>query len=129
MKAAVNLLWVLLSILGAVALAHLVGGINPHEKVNVLWLVVAAACIYVLAYRFCGRWLARQVVELNSQRMMLAVRMNDEAEYSRGFEKGCEGRIKQLQCEHFLQDRKDSSKGSGSDTTESLDEALAVNRV
>ncbi len=77
MKAAVNLLWALLSLLGAVALAHVVGVVNPHEKVNGLWLVVAAACIYVLAYRFYGRWLARQVVELNNQRVTPAVRMND----------------------------------------------------
>lgn len=88
MKAAVNLLWALLSVLGAVALAHVVGVVNPHEKVNGLWLVVAAACIYVLAYRFYGRWLARQVVELNNQRVTPAVRMNDGVEYSRGFEKG-----------------------------------------
>jgi len=77
MKAAVTLLWVLLSVLGAVALGHVVGVVNPHEKVNGLWLVVAAACIYVLAYRFYGRWLARQVVELNNQRVTPAVRMND----------------------------------------------------
>jgi carbon starvation protein len=32
MKAAVNLLWVLLAILGAVALAHVTGAMNPHEK-------------------------------------------------------------------------------------------------
>lgn len=49
MKAAVTLLWVLLSVLGAVALGHVVGVVNPHEKVNGLWLVVEAACIYVLA--------------------------------------------------------------------------------
>ncbi|ULA64023.1 MAG: Peptide transporter CstA [Nitrospira sp.] len=72
-----HLIWVLLSVLGAVALAHVVGVVNPHEKVNGLWLVVAAACIYVLAYRFYGRWLARQVVELNNQRVTPAVRMND----------------------------------------------------
>ena len=67
MKAPANLLWVLLSLLGALALAHVVGAVNPNEKVNGLWLVVAAACIYVLAYRFYGRWLARQVVRLNDQ--------------------------------------------------------------
>lgn len=77
MKAAVNLLWVVLSILGALALAHVVGIVNPHEKVNGLWLVVAAACIYVLAYRFYGRWLARQVVGLNNQHVTPAVRLND----------------------------------------------------
>ena len=41
--------WGFLSILGAVSLAFVVGLVNPQEKVNGLWLVVAAACIYVLA--------------------------------------------------------------------------------
>ncbi|MBX3348094.1 MAG: carbon starvation protein A, partial [Nitrospira sp.] len=77
MKAAVNLVWVLLSLLGALALAHVVGVVNPDEKVNGLWLVVAAACIYVLAYRFYGRWLARHVVGLNNQHVTPAVRLND----------------------------------------------------
>lgn len=48
---AVNLLWVLLAILGAVVFAHVTGAMNPRKKVNGLWLVVAGACIYVLAYR------------------------------------------------------------------------------
>ncbi|MBL8037013.1 MAG: carbon starvation protein A, partial [Nitrospira sp.] len=77
MKVALTLLWLLLSILGALALAHVVGVVNPNEKVNGLWLVVAAACIYVLAYRFYGRWLARQVVGLNNQHVTPAVRLND----------------------------------------------------
>ncbi len=77
MSAAKPVLWAVLSILGAVSLAHVVGAINPHEKVNGLWLVVAAACIYVLAYRFYGRWLANQVVELNDQRVTPAMRLND----------------------------------------------------
>ncbi len=42
MKAVVNLLWALLSLLGALALARVVGILNPNEKVNGLWLVVAA---------------------------------------------------------------------------------------
>jgi carbon starvation protein len=70
-------LWAFLSIFGAVALAFVVGLINPNEKVNGLWLVVAAACIYVLAYRFYGRWLARSVIELNNQRVTPAIRLND----------------------------------------------------
>ncbi|MDR4467463.1 MAG: carbon starvation protein A [Nitrospira sp.] len=77
MKMAANLLWLLLSVLGALALAHVVGVVNPDEKVNGLWLVVAAACMYVLAYRFYGRWLARQVVGLNNQHVTPAVRLND----------------------------------------------------
>ena len=77
MKSAVRLLWALLSILAAVAFAMVAGFFAPDEKVNGLWLVLAAACIYVLAYRFYGRWLAKQVVELNNRRITPAVRLND----------------------------------------------------
>ena len=77
MKIATRVLWALLSILAAVALAHVTGVVNPQEKVNGLWLVVAAACIYVLAYRFYGRWLARHVVQLDNARLTPAVRLND----------------------------------------------------
>ncbi len=70
-------LWMGVAVLGAVALAFVTGVVNPDEKVNGLWLVVAAACIYVLAYRFYGRWLARRVVELNNRHITPAVRLND----------------------------------------------------
>jgi hypothetical protein len=36
-------LWGFLAVLGSVALAFVVGFVNPTEKVNGLWLVVAAA--------------------------------------------------------------------------------------
>ncbi len=71
------LLWIGLSLLGALGLAHVTGLVNPTEKVNGLWLVVAAGCIYVLAYRFYARWLATRVVELDNQRVTPAVRLND----------------------------------------------------
>ncbi len=73
--------WGCLAILGAVSLAFVVGLVNPTEKVNGLWLVVAAACIYVLAFRFYGRWISRRVVELNDQRVTPAVRLNDEINF------------------------------------------------
>jgi len=69
--------WILLAGLGAVAFGFVGGLINPNEKVNGLWLVVAAACLYVLAYRFYGRWLASRVMELNDRRITPAVRLND----------------------------------------------------
>jgi carbon starvation protein len=49
-------LWGFLAILGSVALAFVVGFVNPQEKVNGLWLVVAAGCMYVLADSLYGRW-------------------------------------------------------------------------
>ena len=77
MSAVKFVLWASLSLLGSVALAFVTGLVNPNEKVNGLWLVVAAGCIYVLAYRFYGRWLALRVTELNNQRVTPAVRLND----------------------------------------------------
>ena len=74
-------LWGFLSLLGAVALAFVTGLVNTQEKVNGLWLVVAAACIYALAFRFYGRWISRRVVELNDQRVTPAVRLKDGVEY------------------------------------------------
>ena len=81
MSALKLVLWGFLAILGSVALAFVTGLVHPHEKVNGLWLVVAAACIYVLAFRFYGRWISRCVVELNDQRVTSAVRLNDGAAY------------------------------------------------
>jgi carbon starvation protein len=77
MSALQHVFWAFLAVLGAVALSFVAGFVNPHEKVNGLWLVVAAGCIYTLAYRFYGRWLAKQVVELNDRRVTPAVRLND----------------------------------------------------
>ncbi len=77
MKSVFVLLWGLLAAFDAIALAFVTGLVYLHEKVNGLWLVVAAACIYMLAYRFYGRWLAKQVVELNNQCVTPAVRLND----------------------------------------------------
>src|SRR5438094_7448588 len=74
-------LWGFLATLGSVSLAFVVGVVNPQEKVNGLWLVVAAACIYVLAFRFYGRWISRRVVELNDQRVTPAVRLNDRVNF------------------------------------------------
>ncbi len=77
MRHVILFLWGLFAILGATALAFVTGLVYPYEKVNGLWLVVAAACIYVLAFRFYGRWLARSVVHLDDKRVTPAVRLND----------------------------------------------------
>lgn len=68
MSALTHMLWGFLALLGATSLAFVTGLMNPHEKVNGLWLVVAA-CIYVLAFRFYDRWITRQVVDPNNQRV------------------------------------------------------------
>ena len=59
------------------AFGHVVGIINPSEKVNGLWLIVAASCFYVLAYRFYGRFLAKKVMNLDDRRRTPAHRLED----------------------------------------------------
>jgi carbon starvation protein len=50
MSALKLVLWTFLSILGAIALAQVVGLINPHEKVNGLWLVVSAGSVMAVVW-------------------------------------------------------------------------------
>lgn len=69
--------WSGLAVCCAIAFGHVVGILNPGEQVNGLWLVIAAACFYVLAYRFYGRWLATTVMNLDDRRVTPAHRLQD----------------------------------------------------
>jgi carbon starvation protein len=77
MSALKVVLWVGVAVFGAGAMAVVTGLVSPQEKVNGLWLVVAAGCTFVLAYRFYGRWLACRVTALDNRRITPAVRLND----------------------------------------------------
>src|SRR6184192_3991852 len=81
MMAWVSIVWAGLAVLSAVGFGIVTGIVRPDEKVNGLWLVVAAACIFVLAYRFYGRFLARRVVELDNRRITPAHRLNDGSNF------------------------------------------------
>ena len=74
-------IWIVLSILFAISFAIVTGIFHPQEKVNALWLVVASACFFIIAYRFYGRFLATKVVALNDSRITPAYRMNDGTNY------------------------------------------------
>src|SRR3989338_2268732 len=73
--------WAAVAALCAVGFGVVTGVFNPGEKVNGLWLVVASACFYVLAYRFYGRFLARRVLELDDRRLTPAHRLHDGANF------------------------------------------------
>ena len=73
--------WTLVAVLCAVAFGFVTGVFNPEEKVNSLWLVVAAACFHVLALRFYGRFLARRVAGLNDRYITPAHRLEDGTNY------------------------------------------------
>lgn len=75
------LLWGGTSLLTALAFAFVTGILNPEEKVNGLWLVVAAGCFYALAFRFYGRFLAKRVMNLDDQRQTPAYRLQDSTNF------------------------------------------------
>ncbi len=80
MKAAADkLVWVLVALLGAGAMA--VVALSRGEHVNAMWLVIAAACVYLIAYRFYGLFIATKVLRLDRNRHTPAVLRNDALDY------------------------------------------------
>ena len=77
MKKLSFLIWIFLAILFSLSFAIVTGIFNPKEKINAIWLITAAACFYILAYRFYGSFLAAKVATLNDMRVTPAYRLND----------------------------------------------------
>jgi carbon starvation protein len=74
-----TILWIAVALLGAVAFA--IVALNRGEAVNAAWLVVAAVCIYFIAYRFYGLWVANRALGVNPAQATPAVRHNDGLDY------------------------------------------------
>src|SRR6201997_4310108 len=74
-----KLLWAAIAVLGAAALAII--ALERGEPVNAMWLVIAALCIYTIAYRFYGLWIANTVLGVNGARQTPAYRHNDGLDY------------------------------------------------
>jgi carbon starvation protein len=55
--------------------------LNRGETINALWIVVAAVCVALLAYRFYSLFIARTVLQLDPGRATPAVRYNDGLDY------------------------------------------------
>ena len=74
-KSGKYLVWTVLSVMGAFALGYI--ALNRGEQINALWIVVASVCVYLIAYRFYGLYIAKNVLALDPTRMTPAVRHND----------------------------------------------------
>jgi carbon starvation protein len=74
-----KLLWAAITVLGAVSLG--VVALKRGEPVNAMWLVIAALCIYVIAFRFYGLFIANTVLGTNAARQTPAYRRNDGLDY------------------------------------------------
>lgn len=71
--------WVLVAVVGAAAL----GGIAliRGETINSLWFIVAAVCVYAIAYRFYSLFIATRVLYLDATRATPAERLHDGRDF------------------------------------------------
>ena len=69
------MIWGLISLLGAAAFGVL--ALVRGETINAAWLLIAAVCTYVVAYRFYSKFLADKVFGLDPQRATPAERFNN----------------------------------------------------
>jgi len=76
-----KVLWGLVCLAFALAFAIVTGIVHPVEKVNALWIVVAAACFYVITYRFYSSFLAAKVLALDNANATPAIRLKDGVDY------------------------------------------------
>src|SRR5690349_796545 len=71
--------WLLVAVVGAGAFAWL--SLSRGEQVSAAWLVTAAVCTYLIAYRFYSRLIASKVFALDGNRTTPAVRLDDGRDY------------------------------------------------
>ncbi len=74
-KLTVRVVWLLVAVVGAVALSVIAN--QRGEHINSLWLVAAAVCTYALAYRFYSAFIAARVMALDDRRATPAERLAD----------------------------------------------------
>ena len=74
-----HLLWIAIA-LGAVACLSVIA-LSRVEPVNSFWLVTAAACSYLIAYRFYSKFIAARVMALNDRRATPAERLRNGHDY------------------------------------------------
>ena len=70
-----KLVWLIIAVVGACCFGVL--ALHNGEKVSALYLVIAAVCIYSIAYRFYSAFVANTVLGLDSKRITPAVAHND----------------------------------------------------
>src|SRR6476646_7819449 len=71
--------WVALSLIGAGSLGYI--GLKRGESINAVWIVAAAVCVYLIAYRFYSKFIADKVIGLAAQRQTPAYKFNDGLDY------------------------------------------------
>ncbi|MBU3693793.1 MAG: carbon starvation protein A [Rhodocyclaceae bacterium] len=71
--------WLLVALLGAFSLAQI--AVFRGETVNAAWLLAAAVCTHLLAYRFYAAWVAAKVLCVDATRATPAERIDDGRDF------------------------------------------------
>ena len=74
-----RLMWSGVAVLGAMAFARV--ALHQGESVGAIWILVAAVCVYSIAYRFYSRFIAKRVLQLDPERMVPSCKFNDGLDY------------------------------------------------
>ncbi len=74
-----KILWVAIAIVGAFCLG--VVALRRGEPINAIWLVAASIAIFVIGYRFYGKFVEHSVLQLDPTRAPPAVLRNDGLDY------------------------------------------------
>lgn len=74
-----HLPWIVMALVGAFSLS--VVAFSRGEAVNALWIVVAASCCFLVAYRYYALYIARNVMRLDPSRPTPAVYRADGLDY------------------------------------------------
>ena len=71
--------WGCISLLGAIAFGTI--ALHRGESINAVWIVAAAVCVYLIAYRFYSLFIAKKVLELDGARHTPAFKYTDGLDY------------------------------------------------
>lgn len=76
-----KLFWMAVALLGAFAFAGIALSVDSDETINAMWIIVAAACVYALGYRFYSAWILARVLTADATRATPADRLNDGRDF------------------------------------------------
>src|SRR5438132_1492931 len=74
-----TLIWTAVAALGAASFGWI--ALNRGETISAAWLITAAVCTYLIAYRFYSKIIATKVFALNAARPTPSVRLNDGRDF------------------------------------------------
>ena len=74
-----KLIWVLIAVVGASALGYI--AVQHGETINAGWLLTAAICMYLVAYRFYSKIIAAKIFALDPARSTPAERLSDGRDF------------------------------------------------